>query len=211
MPAFNFRDQYIDKILDGTKRSTIRKTLRAKVGDTAYLFARGRSKNCLLVSVQKISQVRTFHIPLPVCNPLLFVGGTPVRLDTECARDIAKMDGFSSPIKMVEFFDKTYGLPFSGFLYEFENPGEASDSMIRTRWLAWRVEDRHSNWHHHFPTMAMAEWHGKNHFRKWDLTPEAVSRGFIRQLYFGPMDYCGVPAGLIKEKFKLLPKPRLKK
>lgn len=112
MTAFNFTVN-IDKIEDGSKRSTIRKTRRCKVGDTMQLYTGQRTKAC-----RKIKDV--------IC-----IGIAKIKITEECPWFISLVEGdvnpngsylhlqegFKNCAEFVDFFRQTYGLPFVGWLH----------------------------------------------------------------------------------------------
>lgn len=49
MVAFNFKEEFVDKIISGEKCSTIRSTMRCKIGDNMQLYTGQRTKKCKLI------------------------------------------------------------------------------------------------------------------------------------------------------------------
>lgn len=106
MPAYNFQARFAPKVLDGTKRSTIRRR-EAKVGSTAYLFTGMRTKAC-----QRLGRGEIIH-----CAPIKLGydrDGAPFatignqRLDEAALNQLAMDDGFAYPREMLAWFKTTY-------------------------------------------------------------------------------------------------------
>ncbi len=98
MPALNFT-VFKEKILNGTKRQTIRTPRKRpiKKGDTLYLFWHQRQKDCELLKVTKCPQTETLSF-----RDLAF---------SDKSEDIAKADGFKDVEEMRKWFLKAYS-PF---------------------------------------------------------------------------------------------------
>jgi hypothetical protein len=117
MAAYNFQLRFVERILNGTKRHTIRATRkrRTKVGETLYLFTGMRTKKCkrlLEVVCTKVGDIDIF-----LC-PLVFGGyGAGVVIDGEALDEsererLAWADGFASFKAMLDFWEGK--LPFHG-------------------------------------------------------------------------------------------------
>ena len=107
-----------DKILSGAKRQSIRapRKIPIKVGDTLYMWWKSRSpkekeklgeSTCIRVSPVKIEKKFT------LCPDL-----SAIYRDID---EFAQADGFDNWQQMIEFFDKTHGLPFTGVLIEWDS------------------------------------------------------------------------------------------
>lgn len=123
MPAFNFMKTFAPALRSGQKPTTFRADRRdgrppAKVGDKAYLYTGMRTKSCERLAVHPVVSVKKAMI---TCKQIenerlysLYIDGLPV--SSEVAMDeIARLDGFCNWQEMVTFFDKTHGMPFSGW------------------------------------------------------------------------------------------------
>lgn len=117
MPLLSF-SVFKDKILSGAKRRTIRapRKIPIKVGDTLYMWWKSRSpkekeklgeSTCIRVSPIKIEKKFT------LCPDL-----SAIYRDID---EFAQADGFDNWQQMIEFFDKTHGLPFTGVLIEWDS------------------------------------------------------------------------------------------
>jgi ribosomal protein L2 len=108
MVAINFSSRFAPLVEDGTKRQTIRRTARCKVGDRLQIYTGQRTADC-----------RKLINADPVCT---FVGYVHLRPDgitvgnvNSHPRDIdefARADGFRDYADMHAWFAETYGSPF---------------------------------------------------------------------------------------------------
>jgi hypothetical protein len=127
MPLIGFI-VFKDKILDGTKRQTIRKIRNhpIKKGDKLYLYWHLRQKDCEKLLETICTEEFTIRIKrnpnglgqvflgiasyeekkLP--NSDLIIGHWEPRLDKE---EIVKRDGFNNEFEMLKWFDNRYDLP----------------------------------------------------------------------------------------------------
>ena len=119
MPAYNFMARFAPLVESGEKCQTIRQTDKgAKPGDTAYLYTGQRTKQCrklgegMILSVLPIKIAR-LSLGEPYAATTTYLVGD--RLD-----DFSKADGFAGGEEMVAWFEKQYGLPFFGYLHQWE-------------------------------------------------------------------------------------------
>jgi hypothetical protein len=118
-----FQDRFADKVRDGSKPHTIRKTARCKVGDTLSLRRWSgkpyRSKQELLRTETCIGvhPVRIENVP---GRGFAVVANGYGMTQTEIER-LALDDGFDGAEEMAEWFADTHGLPFDGFLIRWSN------------------------------------------------------------------------------------------
>lgn len=119
MPALNFKQIFVPKILDRTKQSTIRKPGRIKVGDKLYLYTGMRTIQCTKIGTAVCSSISPITIQETTAKLLIgdrwhtFAGNALTHLFTN--------DGFTSYEAMRDFFKTQYGLPFNGELIEWRN------------------------------------------------------------------------------------------
>ncbi len=142
MPSFNFKDEFVDAVVCGRKTTTIRQTLRAKVGDIAHLFCRQRTKDCIKLGEYKIIDVRRVEIENKGYTRIWRGNGVDASqgkrpLGFMRSRILATNDGFENAASMVAFFRKQYGLPFAGYLYQWEWNAPANTA----RFLTWEIWD----------------------------------------------------------------------
>lgn len=114
MVAINFKEQFAYAVGMGHKTQTIRRTARCKPNDDLQLYTGQRTKRCAKIMDAMCIDVR------PVT-----IGGSSMDLDGVAqsnseAEAFAKADGFDSYADMAKFFEKQYGLPFSGYVIEWE-------------------------------------------------------------------------------------------
>lgn len=111
MPAFNFKEQFVPAIIDGTKGGTIRayRTNKMKVGDIMYLYVGLRTRQ-----TRKLGQhtcVELFDV-IVMDYGILFRGpDIQFEINAEQLDQFAKSDGFGSWDEMKTFFE----MPFHGF------------------------------------------------------------------------------------------------
>lgn len=141
MPALNFQKQFAPAVESGEKQQTIRAYRKdgrdVKVGDKLYLYYGMRTKQCRKLGEAhciSVSRLRLLGRHVATGNVNLLYGNPGKRsgIDRFCVASsndhgnsrrrfnrFAKADGFSSADEMVEWFDKTHGLPFEGLLIKW--------------------------------------------------------------------------------------------
>lgn len=102
-----FKAQFAGKVASGRKRCTIRNR-RADVGELLHLYTGLRTKQAR--RLRKPIACRTCQ-DIVIYTDAAAYGGVFVHEET-----LAEQDGFSSFKEMAEFFRKTHGLPFCGYL-----------------------------------------------------------------------------------------------
>lgn len=117
-----FDRQFADKIKDGTKRSTIRRTPKRefRVGQTLDLRAwksspyRSKMETLAQVEIKEVIPIRfeetTFDVQIKMETTLLSWDET---------RQLASQEGFDSVAAMTYYINESYGLPFDGILIEW--------------------------------------------------------------------------------------------
>jgi len=127
--AYNFSEEHAPKVEDRTKRRTLRRTARARVGDRLQLYTGQRTPQC-----RKLSEVD------PVCTLVASVGLYPEGIvydghwqTKDTCESYAVADGFASYADMYAWFKAKYGeVPYP--LYETrwawpeQKPSEVSDA-----------------------------------------------------------------------------------
>jgi len=110
MPAYNFKKEFVVKLLDGDKIQTIRKKRKypTKIGDTLYLYTGLRSKDSRLLRTVKCSSMADVVIDR---DGVRFDG---MMLHPLSAERLAVDDGFDTLEEMMDFFERVHGLPFEG-------------------------------------------------------------------------------------------------
>jgi hypothetical protein len=107
MPGYNFKEEFVQPILTGKKRQTIRKPRKrpTKPGDMIYIWVRMRTKNARKLGEAICQSVTPLKITL-----------TDIVLDEQKlgpreVLDFAQADGFVNQLAFFEFFEKQYGEP----------------------------------------------------------------------------------------------------
>jgi len=116
MPLLGFQDQFVDKVLRGEKRHTIRafrKGAEIRRGDWLHLYAKPRQKGMRLI----------FRAPCTQVEPISIGFGGDVRvgktqLDVGEIELLAIRDGFSGRTDFYRFWDDR--LPFSGQIIHWD-------------------------------------------------------------------------------------------
>ncbi len=184
MPAFSFKDRYVDAVVSGVKTTTIRKNHRGDPGDIAYLFARGRTKNCLRIGEYPLISVERFRITIEDYSPVFWVKETKIPIHTTEAAELARRDGFRNQQDLALFFSSEHGLPFSGFIYRWERvlPSRYFLQPAPPRYLGWEVQDvayeKGCRW---FGSYNVARDSIVDARPNW-VIPKAISRDFIKSL-----------------------------
>lgn len=107
-----------DKILDGSKRQTIRGIRKhpIKEGETLYLWWKQQSA----AQCEKLGEAKCIKIaPIKLTKDGVFSPDISIRyyhIDL-----FAQDDGFNDYVEMAEYFDKHYGLPFEGVLIKWDS------------------------------------------------------------------------------------------
>lgn len=127
MPALNFQKQFAPAVKAGTKKQTIRSIRKRpfKKGDKLYLFTGMRTKNCVRLKDAICKSVFTIKIyDTSTTKYLAFsiYSDISIRLfgkNSLEANSFARRDGFKDADEMIEWFQKTHGLPFHGQLIKW--------------------------------------------------------------------------------------------
>lgn len=130
MPSYNFQQRFAPLVESGQKRQTIRQTARgATRGATAYLYTGQRTVRCRKLGVGTITDVLPIEIGRHACSePYACItehDGKRTHLAREHLDSLARDDGFANGEEMAEWFAAQYGLPFKGFLHQWD-PSNAS-------------------------------------------------------------------------------------
>ena len=109
-----FRREFVPLILDGTKGLTIRKKARLKPGER---FAMRYWSGAPYRSKQVEFATATAWIVEPIKISMLRIESPRGELSR---RFIARKDGFKGWAAMRSFFNQTHGLPFEGWMHNWE-------------------------------------------------------------------------------------------
>jgi len=122
MPSLGF-SVFKEKVLDGSKRQTIRKLRKhpIKIGDKLFLFWKMRTKQCERLGEGTCAE--TFFIKVLLLENFLDSAKPAYRIDryetpesfgfrqlteSECG-DLAMRDGFSNPVEMLRCLNQKHG------------------------------------------------------------------------------------------------------
>ena len=111
-----FQDRFAGKVRDGSKPHTIRKTARCKPGDTLSLR---RWTGKPYRSKQEVLREAVCAAVTPV--EINRFGADLGDVFVHCPDTLARHDGFTGWPEMREWFERTHGLPFHGFVIEWAN------------------------------------------------------------------------------------------
>lgn len=101
MIAINFSPEFVDDILSGKKRQTIRRTLRCKIGDSLQLYTGQRTKAC-----RKIADAVCTDTDYCAIRPEYITFGDADKHPS--ADEFARADGFVDYADMVKWFQTKY-------------------------------------------------------------------------------------------------------
>lgn len=112
MPAINFKPEFAKLIRTGKKKQTIRQERKnpIKPGDTLQLYTGLRTKQAKKIKTVTCKDVTKIII---VEHGVILVPPAPTDIIIE---KLWREDGFPNFQAFIEFFDKFYGLPFTGVL-----------------------------------------------------------------------------------------------
>lgn len=111
MVAYNFKKNLVKPILSNEKFYTIRATRRSKEDDKLQLYTGQRTKQCKLIGYATCSGTYVVFINEKSVSVENHRYSGVIELDT-----FARGDGFKCFEDMKDFFRKTHGLPFQGFI-----------------------------------------------------------------------------------------------
>jgi len=115
MRVITFKERFAEPVRSGAKRQTIRKSAGCEVGDILSLRRwTGRPRR----SRQELLRTEPCE---SVCAITVTDDGVSVEGAAVSAQAMAKADGFADFAEMREFFRKTHGLPFSGYLIRWQS------------------------------------------------------------------------------------------
>ncbi len=116
-----------DKILSGAKRQTIRAIRKnpIKEGEKLYMWWKQRSSER-----EKLGETTCINVvPLTIekhglicAEPLgqIVLGRKDLMISDQALNEFAIADGFNNWQELVEFFESTHGLPFTGVLIQWD-------------------------------------------------------------------------------------------
>jgi hypothetical protein len=122
MAALSFKERFVDPVLDGSKKQTIRNFRKypIKPGETLYLYYAMRTKHCKKlkdVPCKSVSQVILTKKGILVTDLSTL---KPVSItELHALNDFAIADGFVSWEEMKLWWTMTHKLPFTGQLIQW--------------------------------------------------------------------------------------------
>lgn len=116
MTAINFQKRFAGVVQAGRKTQTIRASVRYKVGAELQLYTGMRTKQCRKLADAICTKISTIRIS----KKGIEVHGYTQKWGTIGAELFAEHDGFKDSEEMLDWFDSTHGLPFNGYLIEWE-------------------------------------------------------------------------------------------
>jgi hypothetical protein len=116
MALINFQKQFANDVEIGVKRQTIRAIRKRPIvpGETLYLYTGLRTKNCRKLRQNECISVNSIEI---TTMDIIISGDSFFYYDY--LNQFAVADGFTDFRSMVEWFSKTHGLPFNGWLIKW--------------------------------------------------------------------------------------------
>ena len=126
MPALNFKSDFVGAIQRGEKRQTIRKIRNRPIqlGDTLYLYTGMRTEHCQKIGKAVCESVQSIEIH----NDTMSLDGADM-LGWEQSQ-MARADGFRDVDGFRGFFERHYGLPFTGVVIRFRLTPLQADAAI---------------------------------------------------------------------------------
>lgn len=134
MVAFNFKKEFVSKIKTGVKTQTIRQKQRCKPLDKMQIYTGQRTKECKKIGEYQCMFVWKIGIMkeeikgktrkiIQITKPKnghfsQYIEGITDK-DCENIESFAVLDGFDDSDSLFDFFEKTYGLPFIGYLHKW--------------------------------------------------------------------------------------------
>lgn len=102
MPAYNFQGRFVEGILDGAKRQTIRRRRKraTRSGDVLQLYTGMRTKHCRLLRVADCTSVK----PVAIMPFGFYVELNGMKLSDEELQAFVERDGFATKRDFFDFF-----------------------------------------------------------------------------------------------------------
>ena len=118
MPALSFKKQFADDVESGKKRQTIRARRKdcrnPQPGQTLYLYTGMRTTSC-----RKLGEAECLSSePITIEENLSVIVGCDNLFHFDIVK-LSRSDGFDNARCFYDFFRKTHGLPFYGFLIKW--------------------------------------------------------------------------------------------
>lgn len=102
MVALNFQPQFVEALLTGAKRQTIRRKARCKPGDKIQIYTGQRTKECRMLG----EAVCLATAPVILYPSRAYIGEH--MLNDKQRQELAEADGFANYQEMHEWFKEKY-------------------------------------------------------------------------------------------------------
>jgi hypothetical protein len=122
VPALSFNARFADLVESGQKTQTIRAPRKRPIicSDRLYLYTGMRTKGCRKLGEGLVERVELIRLDRRGCSageehphPMR---GAGIHLSWHAVDRLALADGFTGSRDMLDWFEKTHGLPFTGSL-----------------------------------------------------------------------------------------------
>jgi AraC-like DNA-binding protein len=118
-------EQYLRGDKEG-KNQTVRAERKdgkvPKIGEILYFYTDLCKPSCRKLGEGVCTEVFKIQITTIIEGiPQIKINGFPINNTIHSASDIAKRDGFTSPLNFADWFKFNYGLPFTGNLIRWES------------------------------------------------------------------------------------------
>jgi len=118
MVALNFQPIFEGDIVAGRKRSTIRKTMRCKIGDKLQFYIAQRTKDCRKIGEGVCIGIADITVNLSDGTPWAVEGRIG---EVFVCKRLANQEGFMNEKDFCDFFKYKYGhKPFRGYMHVWE-------------------------------------------------------------------------------------------
>lgn len=116
MPLLGFKKEFVEQVVSGKKRQTIRAMRKRSFqeGDILYMYTGLRTKHCKKLFERKCLSVMNIRMYKNGDVSFFISGNLDTVLSIKEKESLAKRDGFKSFDKMYQFFEKNHGFPFCG-------------------------------------------------------------------------------------------------
>lgn len=132
MPAYNFKEQFVESILNETKGGTIRsyRKIPQYEGKMMYLFTGLRTKDS--IRLKSVPCVEVYDIVIYDCMIVLERKGELIQLvDDDELHAFAVNDGFESWEVMKRWWRTTHELPWCGFHARWTPLSSVFDTVVK--------------------------------------------------------------------------------
>lgn len=117
MVAYSFKEQFAEKVRDGSKCQTVRghRTRHARPGEAIQIYTGMRTKQC-----EKLIADPTCEFTCKIYIDDSEIKLAEFSLDPNAKEKFAIADGFANYAEFLAFFKEVHGLPFEGVLIKWD-------------------------------------------------------------------------------------------